>query len=99
MSETALAVTAALLGLFVLAGGAYGLIYGAGMLRSSLLMRRTAVACYVSQLLVAAPVCLLSPLSTAWKVFLVCSAVAYGFIPPLMWRLLESMHRQPTRSS
>jgi len=97
MSEVALLSTAVLLGLFVLAGGAYGLIYSAGQLRSSVPLQRIALGCYTGQLLIALLVCISSPLSAIWKAFVVGSALAYAFIPPLMWRLLESLHRQPTR--
>ena len=98
MSELALLSTAILLGLFVLAGGAYGLIYSAGLLRASAALKRMAFGCYAGQLLITFLVCVTSPLSAVWKAFLVGSALAYAFIPPLMWRLLESLHRQPTRN-
>jgi len=98
MSNTALLSTAVLLGLFVLAGGAYGLLYSAGLLRSSLPIKRIAYGCYAGQLLITFLVCVGSPLNAVWKAFLAGSALAYAFIPPLMWRLLESLHRQPTRN-
>jgi len=37
-------------------------------------------------------VCLAAPLAIVWKSFLVLSGIAYGFIPPLTWRLLHALH-------
>lgn len=84
--------TALLLGLFVAAGGAYGILFGAAMLRGSAALRRGASACYALQLLLAFTVCAASPLALPWKLFLAASAAAYGCIPPMIWRLLEAMH-------
>jgi len=93
MTHASLFATAILLGLFVLAGGSYGIVYGIAMLRSNALLGRTGYACYAAQLLIALAVCLGSPLHPLWKLFIAASAVAYGFIPPAVWRLLETMHR------
>lgn len=93
MSPADLILTAVLLGVFVASGGAYGILYAAAQLRGSAQLARAAQACYVLQLLIALTVCVGSPLAPMWKVFIVVSAAAYGFIPPLMWRLLEAMHR------
>ena len=91
--QTSLVATAMLLGLFILAGGCYGVLYAAGMLRSSAPLQRAAYACYVVQLLVALATCVMTPLDPLWKLFVVASGVAYGFIPPAVWRVLETMHR------
>ncbi|HUI61587.1 MAG TPA: hypothetical protein VLX90_15270 [Steroidobacteraceae bacterium] len=93
MTPADLIVTAVLLGVFVAAGGAYGILYAAAMLRDSANLARAARACYVLQLLITLAVCAGSPLALLWKLFIAASAAAYGFIPPLMWRLLEAMHR------
>lgn len=93
MSPGGLIITAVLLGLFVAAGGAYGILYAAGQLRRSAPLARAAQGCYALQLLITLAVCLGSPLALPWKAFLAASAAAYGFIPPLMWRLLDTMHR------
>lgn len=93
MSPVNLIITAVLLGLFVAAGGAYGILFAAAQLRDSAQLARAGQACYVLQLLIALAVCIGSPLALMWKLFIVASAAAYGFIPPLMWRLLEAMHR------
>jgi hypothetical protein len=44
-------------------------------------------------LLLVLAVCLAAPLAIVWKSFLVLSGIAYGFIPPIMWRLLNAIHR------
>ena len=93
MTYTDLFATAVLLGVFVAAGGAYGILYAAALLRSSPMLARAARACYALQLLIALAVCVRSPLALPWRLFVAASAVAYGFIPPLIWRLLEIMHR------
>ena len=97
MSGAALLATSVALGLFVLAGGAYGVLYGVGRVRSSPALKRASCVCYAAQLLVAIVVCLVSPLAMTWKLFLVGSAVAYGFIPPAAWRFLVILHRPQTR--
>lgn len=92
MTPASLFATAAALGLFVLAGGAYGVLYAAGLARSSALLERVSYACYAGQLLIALAVCLRSPLALPWKMFIAISGVIYGFIPSFTWRLLEKMH-------
>jgi hypothetical protein len=97
MTHAGLISTAVLLGLFVLAGGGYGILYGAGMLRASVRLERAAYLCYATQAAVAVAVCLSSPLNPLWKLFIAASCIAYGFIPPLTWRLLEAMHHPTVR--
>ncbi len=92
MTPAALIVTALLLGVFVAAGGAYGMLYAAAQLRGSTALARIGQACYAGQLLVAVTLCVGTPLALPWKLFIAASAVVYGFIPPLVWRLLEAMH-------
>jgi hypothetical protein len=92
MTPIALVSTAVALGLIVLSGGAYGVLYGAGSLRSSRRLIRASHACYAGQLLLVLAVCLAAPLAIVWKSFLVLSAIAYGFIPPITWRLLHAIH-------
>lgn len=97
MTAANLFATAGALGLFVLAGGAYGVLYSTGLARSSALLERASYACYAVQLLIALAVCLYSPLGLFWKMFIVGSALVYGFIPPGTWRLLEKMHHPSTQ--
>ena len=93
MTPVALLTTAVALGLIVLGGGAYGVLYGAGSLRSSRRLIRAGYACYAGQLLLVLAVCLAAPLATMWKSFLVLSGIVYGFIPPITWRLLHAIHQ------
>jgi hypothetical protein len=92
MTPVALFTTAVALGLIVLSGGAYGVLYGAGSLRSSRRLMRAGYVCYAGQLLLVLAVCLAAPLAIVWKSFLVLSGIAYGFIPPVTWRLLHAIH-------
>jgi hypothetical protein len=92
MTYTSLFATSVALGLLVLSGGAYGVLYALGVARSSPSLVRASYACYAGQLLLVVAVCLGSPLAALWKLFLAVSGVAYGFIPPVTWRLLETLH-------
>ena len=92
MTHASLFATSAALGLFVLAGGAYGVLYAMGMARSNRSLERAGYACYAGQLLLVLAVCLSSPLDSLWKLFIAVSGIAYGFIPPATWRLLETLH-------
>lgn len=84
-------ITAALLGLFVLVGGGYGLCYGAGKLKRDHRLTRAGFGCYGLQVLVTAAL-LATPLALQWKVFLAFSTLAYAIIPPVTWRLLHHLH-------
>lgn len=92
MTYVSLLATSVALGLFVLAGGAYGVLYAVSVARSNSSLERASYLCYVAQLLLVLVVCLGSPLDWLWKLFIAASGVAYGFIPPVTWRLLETMH-------
>src|SRR5579862_4234768 len=92
MTSASLFATSGALGLLVLAGGAYGVLYALGEARSSPSLIRLSYACYASQLLLVLAVCLDSPLASLWKLFIAVSGVAYGFIPPVTWRLLDTLH-------
>lgn len=92
MTPLALLATSLALGLIVLTGGAYGILYGAASLRSSRPLMRVGYACYCIQLLLVAGVCFASPLAVVWKSFLILSGIAYGLIPPVTWRLLHVLH-------
>lgn len=92
MTHASIFLTSAALGLVVLTGGAYAVLYSAGLARSSLRLERAGYVCYGGQLLIVLAVCLASPLGWLWKVFIAVSGVAYGFIPPVTWRLLDTLH-------
>lgn len=93
MTSSDLIVTSIVLGLFVLAGGCYGTLYSAAMLRSSQGLMRTGYACYAVQVALAALVCAYTPLALTWKLLVVVSTVAYVFIPVVAWRYMDILHR------
>ncbi len=97
MTPVALLSTAVALGVIVLSGGAYAVLFAAGLIRSKRYLLHAGYACYAVQLLLVVAVCLAAPLALVWKGFLVLSAMAYGFIPPVTWRLLQALHhsREP----
>jgi hypothetical protein len=97
MNYAGVFATSAALGLIVLAGGAYGVLYAVGMTRLSRSLERASYACYAAQLLTVLTVCLASPLDPQWKLFIAVSGVVYGFIPPATWRLLEKIHHETPR--
>ncbi|HWH48404.1 MAG TPA: hypothetical protein VN664_11425 [Burkholderiales bacterium] len=83
--------TSLLLALFVLLAGCYGVLYCLGRLRASRGIGRAALTAYALQG-VTAGLLTFSPLEFWWKALLLASFVAYLPIPPLTWRLLESLH-------
>lgn len=92
MTPTALIETAALLGLFVLAGGGYGSLYSAGRLWSRPALMRAGAVCWAVAFALALVIAIRSPLDPGWKLLILASAVVYAAIPPLTWRYLERMH-------
>ncbi|MDD2676650.1 MAG: hypothetical protein PHP75_04200 [Methylacidiphilaceae bacterium] len=81
-----------LLGVFALAGGAYGSFFAMGKLgRSRLLLfigrvflGLQAVLCFV--------LLRVTTLHLGWKLFLAASLLGYGVVPPLAWSALERLH-------
>ncbi len=92
MSPAALIVTALLLGLFVLTGGGYGLLYCAGRLRHSRRLLASGYVCYGLQVLIVAVILAATPLTAGWKALVVLSGAAYAAIPPVTWRYLDRLH-------
>lgn len=92
VSPTALIATAILLGLFVLAGGGYGTLYGAGRLMARRGFRVAGYACYIIQVALVVVIVWMTPLDPMWKAFIALSGLAYAFIPPVTWRYVEQMH-------
>jgi ABC-type Na+ efflux pump permease subunit len=92
VTPLAVIATALLLGVFVLAGGGYGVLYGAGRMRRSRRLLSGGYACYGAQVLVVAVILAVTPLALGWKALVVLSALAYAFIPPVTWRYLERLH-------
>ena len=85
--------TAALLGLFVLLAGGYGLLYGLGQLRRRRDLIVACFACYGLQCIVVVAVLLFTPLLGWWKAFIALSCALYLAIPPVTWRYLTALHR------
>lgn len=94
MTPIALIETSLLLGLFVLAGGAYGVFYAFGRLRSRPGLVRTGRVFCALTFGCALAVAVLTPLAPEWKLLILASAVAYVFIPPVTWHHLEREHTQ-----
>lgn len=93
MTPAALIYTAALLGCFVLAGGAYGGLYSAGRLWSNRGLIRAGWACYLGAVLLVVAIWALTPLAPIWKAFIAASGAIYAVVPPLTWRYLDKLHR------
>ena len=92
MTASALLETAALLGLFVLAGGGYGSLYSAGRLWSRPALIRAGGICWALTFVLALTIAIHTPLDPGWKLLILASAVVYAVIPPLTWRYLERLH-------
>ncbi|TAM84334.1 MAG: hypothetical protein EPN41_13415 [Candidimonas sp.] len=94
MTAVAMIETAALMGVFVLTGGLYGLFYSIGRLRARPgLVRLGRVFC-VAALLCAAAIGAVTPLGFGWKLLIAASAGVYIIIPPVTWRLVERQHAE-----
>lgn len=92
MSPAELILTSLLLGGFVAAGGAYGLLLSIGNAVRGARLRRFAQAAYAAQCAFALAVVLVTPLDWWWKLLIAVCDVAYYFIPPLTWRYLIHLH-------
>jgi hypothetical protein len=86
-------VTSLLLGAFVVAAGAYGVLYGLGRARESRGLRRAATLAYGALCAVAVTIVVIAPLGMGWKVLIGASALVYYVIPPITWRHLNRIHR------
>jgi hypothetical protein len=98
MSAAQMLGTSLLLGMFVLLGGCYGLLYCLGRLRASRRLVRAAATAYLLQG-VATGLLALSSLDLWWKVLLLASFLAFVAIPPLTWRFLERLHEPQEQHS
>ena len=94
MTPDTLLETAALLGLFVLAGGGYGGFYSAGRIWSRPALIRVGSVCWVAAFALALAIAVLTPLDLGWKVLILASAFVYAIIPPMTWRYLERLHHE-----
>jgi len=92
MTPEALIQTTVMMGLLVLAGGAWGVLYCLGRARARRDLLRAGYCCYALALALALAIGLLSPLTLGWKLLILASALAYAAIPPVTLRYLERLH-------
>ncbi|WHZ11363.1 MAG: hypothetical protein OJF60_001802 [Burkholderiaceae bacterium] len=92
MTPDALITTTVLMGLLVLAGGAWAVLYCVGRMRARGALVRAGIASYGVALALALVIAVVSPLDFGWKLLIVASALAYAAIPPITLRYLERMH-------
>lgn len=95
MTAQSLLETAVLLGLFVIAGGAYGGLYGIGRVAARPSLVRAGLICWVIALAIALVITFATPLEAGWKLLVLASAIVYAAIPPVTWRYLERTHCDP----
>ncbi|HST28370.1 MAG TPA: hypothetical protein VLK26_08395 [Rudaea sp.] len=94
MTPDALLETAALMGLFVLAGGGYGGLYSAGRLWARPVLIRAGEVCWLVAFAIALAIAVWTPLDVGWKLLILASAIVYALIPPFTWRYLERLHHE-----
>jgi hypothetical protein len=95
MTPVQLLLSAALLGLFVLLAGAYGLLYSLGHVRAKQQLVIAGRISYAAQCATTLAILWLTPLTFGWKVLVALSCVAYVAIPPVTLRLLRLTHNFP----
>jgi hypothetical protein len=93
MMPRAMVATALLLGAFVAAAGAYGLLYCLSHLWGRPLLRIWSHLSYAALCGITAMVVVLTPLYFGWKVMIAASCAVYLMIPPVTWRYLTRLHR------
>jgi hypothetical protein len=93
MTPDAFLATSGLLGLFVLAAGAYGLLYGVGRLQDSRRLIGAAYVAYAALCMIVTGILIATPLGFGWKALILSSALVYFAIPPVTWRHLQRTHR------
>jgi hypothetical protein len=93
MTPQAFLAASGLLGLFVLAAGAYGVLYGVGRLQESRRLIKAAKVAYAALCAIVAAIVIATPLGFGWKLLIVASAAVYYAIPPITWRHLHRIHR------
>ncbi len=92
MTGLALLESGLLLGLYVLLGGGWGLLYTLGRMRNAAALRRAATAVYGLQLLAMLAILAATPLALGWKGLILASTVAFRAVPPLALRFLQHIH-------
>ena len=94
MTPSAMLVTALLLGGFVAAAGAYGLLYCAARISEHKALRAGGYLSYAGLCLIAFALVTFTPLHVGWKVLVAASCAIYLMIPPVTWRYLTRLHRE-----
>jgi len=94
MTPTAMVATALLLGAFVTAAGAYGLLYCMARIWNHQMLRAGGYMSYAFLCLTAFALVAYTPLNIGWKVLVAASCAIYVMIPPVTWRYLSRLHRQ-----
>jgi hypothetical protein len=93
MTPHAMVMTALLLGAFVSAAGAYGLLFCLSRVAGSRGLKTASHLSYVALCAVAVAIVAFTPLHFWWKVMIAASCAAYIVIPPVTLRYLKSLHR------
>lgn len=92
MTPVALIQTTLMMGLLVLAGGAWSLLYCLARTRARADLMHVALGCYAIALSLAIAIAVYSPLHAGWKLLILASALAYAGIPPMTLRYLQQTH-------
>ena len=94
MTPAQMLATALLLGAFVTAAGAYGLLYCAAQISDRKMIRTGGHLSYMGLCLIAFALVAFTPLHIGWKVLVAVSCAIYLMIPPVTWRYLARLHRE-----
>jgi uncharacterized membrane protein YgdD (TMEM256/DUF423 family) len=94
MTPNQMIATAVLLGAFVIAAGAYGLLYCAARISDRKMIRTGGHLSYMGLCLIAFALVAFTPLHFGWKVLVAASCAIYLMIPPVTWRYLARLHRE-----
>jgi len=94
MTPSEMLATALLLGGFITAAGAYGLLYCVARILDHKIVRAGSHLSYAGLCLIAFALVAFTPLHAGWKVLVVASCAAYLMIPPVTWHYLARLHRE-----
>lgn len=94
MTPAQMLATSVLLGAFVAAAGAYGLLYCAERISDRKMIRTGRDLSYMGLCLIAFALVAFTPLHVGWKVLVAASCAIYLMIPPVTWRYLARLHRE-----
>jgi len=94
MTPSAMLATAVLLGAFVAAAGAYGLLFCLAAIKKKAELKPAVYATYAAMCAIAGAIVAFTPLYAGWKVLVAASCAAYVVIPPITMRYLARLHRE-----